>query len=63
MWRKHFKRFGATVVLTVDFDGAIRFRFAKKVGEHLTCRGLFSEALLYSDGTVSLDYIKRWEMV
>ena len=68
MWRKFFKRFGAIVVATEDFDGEVRYRFAKisPVSGTLRCRGVCMYwAVLNDDGTCSgsARYVARWTYV
>lgn len=61
MWRTFFKRFGARVVMTVDFDGTIRYSFAKQTPLGLSAKKIFGEILLNDDGTVSgQSYINKW---
>ena len=63
MWRKFFKIFGATVVMTEDYDGEIRIRLAKNTPFGLRCRGIFGplSVELNPDGSCSgKRYVKRW---
>ena len=63
MWRKFFKLFGATVVMTEDYDGDIRIRFAKNTPLGLRCRGVCKplSVELNHDGSCSgKSYVKRW---
>jgi hypothetical protein len=63
MWRKFFKIFGATVVMTEDYDGVIRIRFAKKTPFGLRCGSIYDHLSveLNPDGSCSGKcYVKRW---
>jgi len=63
MWRCFFKRFGAIVVCTEDFDGEIRYRFARRTPLGLRCNALTFglKVLLNEDGTTSGScYVVKW---
>jgi len=65
MWRKLFKTFGAIVVITEDFDGEVRYRFAKLTPfGRLTCKAYLRIVTLNKDGTCSgVSYVKHWMYV
>jgi hypothetical protein len=60
MWRKFLKIFGKRVVMTVDFDGEVRYCFAKETPLGLVASKIDGKILLNSDGTVSDSYVKKW---
>lgn len=62
MWRRLFKPFGADVVMTVDYDGEVRIRFAKYIGNgRYMCKGIYSPLLLCPGGRVEgRTYVKTW---
>lgn len=62
MWRKIFKIFGARVVMTIDMDGEIRFRFATETPAGLTCRSIYERNVICNaDGSTSgCGYVRRW---
>jgi hypothetical protein len=61
MWRRWFKIFGVHVVMTEDYDGEIRFRFAKTVADGMITSKIYGKIFLKPDGTVrGSSYVKRW---
>lgn len=63
MWRKLFKIFGARVVVTVDFDGEIRYRFAQFTSGGIVVTQIANKVMLPLDGKCTLKpgvYIKEW---
>ncbi len=66
MWRKIFKLFGFKVVVTCDFDGEVRYRFAKSTPFGMRACAILPawELILNEDGTCSgKDYVKKWKLV
>ncbi|NYV67618.1 hypothetical protein HYI36_20270 [Bacillus sp. Gen3] len=59
MWRKLFKPFGARVVVTVDFDGEVRYRFATFTPDGVIVRGIGIRRILKLNGSGS-GYISKW---
>jgi hypothetical protein len=59
MWRTLFKPFGARVIVTVDYDGSIRYRFAKFTKEGVICEKIFGKVILPLDGS-GCTYIVKW---
>lgn len=46
--------------MTVDFDGEVRYCFAKETPLGLVASKIDGKILLNSDGTVSDSYVKKW---
>lgn len=66
MWRKLFKIFGARVVATQDFDGAIRYRFIKKTPFGIRCNSMLRDCsvILNEDGSCSgKSYVHYWKEI
>ena len=67
MWRKLFKVFGAKVVVTTDYDGEMRWRFAfKDPRGGYRARAIIGWVVLNEDGTCTTEahlYVKRWQAV
>lgn len=66
MWRRLFKIFGCCIIMTVDWDGEVRFRFLKQMSTgQLMCRKISGWILLNEDGSVSSpnSYVKYWKYI
>jgi hypothetical protein len=59
MWRTWFKPLGARVTMTMDFDGDIRFRFAKFTKHGVIVSKITGKILLPLDGSGAA-YIRKW---
>lgn len=63
MWRLIFKHlFKATVVVTTDYNGEMRWRFAfRDPRGGYRCKAIYRWIRLYEDGTCDL-YVESWTM-
>jgi hypothetical protein len=61
MWRLFFKRFGAKIVVTSDFDGEMRWRFAFRDprGGYMS-KSILGWVHLNDDGTCHHSYVTKW---
>jgi len=69
MWRKLFKIFGFEIVMTTDFDGDIRYRFAIRYKNKLICKAISRKIILNPDGSITdpkgeiCRYVKCWKYI